>query len=150
MARPIDGIWTPTFHPPRAWKANMVWWMDHIGLLVSDLARAKNFYGACLAPLGWQFRDYGARGGVFRNASSPPFYLTPASTDTRGLHLAFRASSREQVEAFHRAALAQGATDNGPPGLRPDYGDGYFAAFVLDASGNNLEAVHLESVEREA
>ena len=128
----------------------MVWWMDHIGLLVSDLARAKNFYGACLAPLGWKFRDYGARGGVFRNASSPPFYLTPASTDTRGLHLAFRASSREQVEAFHRAALAQGATDNGPPGLRPDYGDGYFAAFVLDTKGNNLEAVHLESVEREA
>jgi len=128
----------------------MVWWMDHIGLLVSDLARAKNFYGACLGPLGWQFRDYGALGGVFRNASSPPFYLTPASTDTRGLHLAFRASSREQVEAFHRAALAQGGTDNGPPGLRPDYGDGYFAAFVVDTSGNNLEAVHLESVEREA
>jgi catechol 2,3-dioxygenase-like lactoylglutathione lyase family enzyme len=148
MALCPAGIWTPTSHPP--WKANMVWWMDHIGLLVSDLARAKNFYGACLAPLGWQFRDYGARGGVFRNASSPPFYLTPASTDTRGLHLAFRASSREQVEAFHRAALAQGATDNGPPGLRPDYGDGYFAAFVLDTSGNNLEAVHLESVEREA
>ena len=140
----------PEVHPPRAWKANMVRWMDHIGLLVSDLARAKNFYGACLAPLGWQFRDYGARGGVFRNASRPPFYLTPASTDTRGLHLAFRASSREQVEAFHRAALAQGATDNGPPGLRPDYGDGYFAAFVLDTSGNNLEAVHRESVEREA
>ena len=128
----------------------MVCLMDHIGLLVSDLARAKNFYGACLAPLGWQFRDYGARGGVFRNASSPPFYLTPASTDTRGLHLAFRASSREQVEAFHRAALAQGAPDNGPPGLRPDYGDGYFAAFVLDTNGNNLEAVHLASVEREA
>ena len=109
----------PEVHPPRAWKANMVRWMDHIGLLVSDLARAKNFYGACLAPLGWQFRDDGPRGGVFRNASSPPLYLTPASTDTRGLHLAFRVSSREPVEAFHRAALAQGATDNGPPGCDP-------------------------------
>jgi len=127
----------------------MVWWMDHIGLLVSDLARAKSFYGACLAPLGWQFRDYGARGGVFRSANSPPLYLTPASTDTHGIHLAFRASSREQVEVFHRVALAHGATDNGSPGLRPDYGDGYFAAFVLDTSGNNLEAVHLESADRE-
>ena len=127
----------------------MVWWMDHIGLLVSDLARAKSFYGACLAPLGWQFRDYGARGGVFRGANSPPLYLTPASTDTQGIHLAFRASSREQVEVFHRVALAHGATDNGSPGLRLDYGDGYFAAFVLDTSGNNLEAVHLESAGRE-
>src|SRR4029078_9696132 len=70
----IDGIWRPPFPPPRARKANMVWWMDHIGLLVSDLARAKNFYGACLAPLGWQFRDYGARGSVFRHASSPPCF----------------------------------------------------------------------------
>ena len=75
--------------------------------------------------------------------------MTPASTDTQGIHLAFRASSREQVEVFHRVALAHGATDNGSPGLRPDYGDGYFAAFVLDTSGNNLEAVHLESADRE-
>jgi hypothetical protein len=54
------------------------------------------------------------------------------------------------VVSVHRAALAQGATDSGPPGLRPDYGDGCFATFVLDTSGNNREAAHLESVEREA
>jgi hypothetical protein len=81
----------------------MVWWVDHIGLLVSDLAHAKNFYGACLAALGWQFGDYRTRGGVFRNANSPPLYLTPASTDARGLLLAFGASSR--LEPFVVASV---------------------------------------------
>jgi catechol 2,3-dioxygenase-like lactoylglutathione lyase family enzyme len=121
--------------------------MDHIGLLVSDLSAAKTFYVACLSPLGWKFRDYGDRGGVFRAEGATPFYLTPAPLDTKGAHFAFRASARTQVDAFHRAAVSQGAADNGPPGLRPDYGNGYYAAFVLDANGNNLEAVHHESIE---
>ena len=119
--------------------------MDHIGLIVSNVEGAKTFYRACLSTLGWEFRDYGDRGGVFRNSGSPPFYITPGAVDASGAHFAFRASSREQVESFHRAAIMQGATDNGAPGLRPDYAQGYYAAFVLDANRNNLEAVYYEA-----
>jgi predicted lactoylglutathione lyase len=118
--------------------------VDHFGLLVSDVTRAKTFYKICLSALNWEFRDYGARGGVFRKSGSPPFYLTPASVDASGVHVAFGASSRKQVDEFYATALLHGATGNGAPGLRPDYGEGYYAAFVLDANRNNLEAVYHE------
>lgn len=118
--------------------------MDHIGLLTVDFAAAKAFYRDCLATLGWEFRDYGEHGAAFRKPGSAVFYITPADRDATGLHLAFRAGSRGEVDAFHRVAIASGAADNGAPGLRPDYADGYYAAFVLDRAGNNLEAVYYE------
>ena len=118
--------------------------MDHIGLPVADLDAAKRFYGACLSVLGWELRDYGERGAAFRKLGTPTFYLSPAGDAGRNVHLAFRARSREEVDAFHRVALEHGATDHGAPGLRPDYAKGYYAAFVLDPAANNLEAVFHE------
>lgn len=120
--------------------------MDHIGLPVVDLAHAKAFFTACLTPLGWELRDYGERGTAFRKSGGVIFYLSPSEAPARGVHLAFAADSRSQVDAFHEAALAAGAIDHGRPGPRPHYADGYYAAFVLDGHGNNLEAVFLERV----
>lgn len=119
--------------------------MDHIGVPVIDLGAAKIFYRACLSVLGWELRDYGERGAAFRKAGSPIFYLSPAEEPGRSVHFAFRAGSREEVDAFHRVALEHGATDHGAPGLRPDYAKGYYAAFVLDPAANNLEAVFYET-----
>ncbi|WP_312319310.1 VOC family protein [Stenotrophomonas sp.] len=119
--------------------------LHHISLGVRDLARAGAFYDATLAALGYRrvFEDDEAIGyGLvddqdllclkLRDDSHPP---------GAGFHLAFAASSRAQVDAFHTAALATGGTDNGAAGLRPDYGDHYYAAFVIDPDGHRIEAV---------
>jgi catechol 2,3-dioxygenase-like lactoylglutathione lyase family enzyme len=117
---------------------------DHVILDVDDLARARGFYERALAPLGigvvMEFDDRCAFGD---KTGKPQFWLaargTPAAS---GIHVAFSAETREAVDAFHRAAVAAGCTDNGEPGLRPQYHPTYYGAFVLDPNGNNLEAVH--------
>jgi catechol 2,3-dioxygenase-like lactoylglutathione lyase family enzyme len=117
---------------------------DHVKFGVSDFAASKAFYAQALAPLGVAVvaegePSYGAElcGGdsncslcIFQTAEKPAH-----------LHLAFVARTREQVDAFYREALAAGATDNGPPGLRPKYHAHYYAAFVIGPDGHNLEAV---------
>ena len=114
---------------------------DHIGFAVRDLVRTRAFYTAALAPLGLEL-GY-ERDGVI--AFGPPkrprlwFYARPDAPT--GVHIALTADSREQVEAFHSAALAAGGTDNGAPGLRPHYRPNYYGAFVIDPDGHNLEAV---------
>ena len=115
---------------------------DHIGIAVSNLERSRAFYGDALEPLGirelLQFEDAVAFG-----RDRPMFWLTlgeQTSSPTR-THVAFIASTRLDVEAFHRAALAAGGVDNGAPGLRPHYHANYYGAFVLDPDGNNVEAV---------
>jgi catechol 2,3-dioxygenase-like lactoylglutathione lyase family enzyme len=108
--------------------------IDHIALNVEDYVRAKSFYDAVLGTLGLTARAVGSFCGY------GSFYLNQREPVARGVHLAWEADSREAVRAFHAAGLQAGGIDNGAPGLRP-YGDNYYAAFVLDPEGNNLEAV---------
>jgi catechol 2,3-dioxygenase-like lactoylglutathione lyase family enzyme len=115
--------------------------MDHISVPVSDAARTKDFYEATLAPLGW--RCSGFRGGRyvgFKKPGSPALYFYVSETVSTA-HLAFKASTAEEVAEFHRAALAAGGRDNGAPGPRPTYGENYYAGFVYDPDGHNVEAV---------
>jgi catechol 2,3-dioxygenase-like lactoylglutathione lyase family enzyme len=111
----------------------------HTTLSVSDYPRSKAFFSALLAPLGYTHTmEYGESAG-FNDGKNTDFWIrkTPKVVAT---HLAFEAANRRQVEAFYAAGLAAGAKDNGAPGYR-DYWPGYFAAFLFDADGNNLEAV---------
>jgi catechol 2,3-dioxygenase-like lactoylglutathione lyase family enzyme len=115
---------------------------DHIGITVQDLERSRAFYADALEPLGirelMQFEHAAAFG-----RERPMFWLMLGEPATAALrtHVAFIASTRLDVEAFHRAALAAGGIDNGAPGLRPHYHANYYGAFVLDPDGNNVEAV---------
>jgi catechol 2,3-dioxygenase-like lactoylglutathione lyase family enzyme len=122
--------------------------IDHIGLTVSDFERAKTFYAAALAPLGLSLlmevtpeqSGGGAHAGFGRDGN-PFFWIGTGATPATGVHVAFTANSRSEVDAFHAAALAAGARDNGGPGLRPHYHPNYYGAFAFDIQGNNIEAV---------
>ncbi|HWA36899.1 MAG TPA: VOC family protein [Burkholderiales bacterium] len=113
---------------------------DHIGVRVKDLARAARFYEALLAPLGHVAGSKGEGYAGFGPQGKPAFWI---HLDKRpaGCHIAFHAKDRAAVDAFHAAGVKAGGRDNGAPGLRLDYGPTYYAAFILDADGNNLEAV---------
>ncbi len=122
--------------------------ISHLSLGVRDLAASTALYDACLDALGYVrlystegVSGYGPTGG---DASLDLFQLGAEDGPPRipGFHLAFEAPSRAAVDVFHQTAIAAGGTDSGPPGLRPHYGDGYYAAFVLDLDGHKLEAVH--------
>ena len=121
--------------------------LDHISLGVSDLDRAAAFYDAVLAPLGYVRLFANPRGVGWgpSGAQDEAFAVLAARAEARppgvGCHVAFTAPTREAVAAFHAAGLRGGATDEGAPGLRPQYGAGYYAAFVRDLDGYRLEAV---------
>ncbi len=122
--------------------------LDHIGVHVSDLAKARAFYDAALKPLGvsalWEVtaEDSGSYAGVgYGEGQKPYFWVSEGVADTSGLHVAFAAATRAQVDAFYAAARAAGGRDNGGPGLRPHYHPAYYSAFVLDPDGHNVEAV---------
>ena len=115
--------------------------IDHAGLSVSDVARSKAFYHAALAPLGYAVLMEFEQFAGFGVAPKPDFWVGQGSPNQPRVHIAFRADSRAIVDAFHRAAVAAGGRDNGPPGLRPHYHDNYYGAFVLDPDGHNIEAV---------
>ena len=115
---------------------------DHVGITVSDLERSRAFYAAVLAPLGAQELMEGPEAVGF-GVDKPRFWIvqgTPSPAAPR-IHVAFEAASRLEVDTFHRTALEAGGIDNGAPGLRPHYHEHYFAAFVLDPDGYNVEAV---------
>jgi catechol 2,3-dioxygenase-like lactoylglutathione lyase family enzyme len=121
--------------------------IDHIGLVVRDLAASKAFYGAVFEAL-----NIPVDGSDEHNFWADELFIGSSDSDevqgelTGRHHLAFQARDRAMVDAFHRAALAHGGRDNGAPGER-SYHPGYYAAFVLDPDGNNIEAVfHGESV----
>lgn len=114
---------------------------DHIGLGVSDLEASKTFYLRALAPLGVAVVMEGSYGAGLGRKDKPSFWLHQATEKPAPLHLAFAAGDRRQVDEFHRAALAAGGMDNGPPGLRPHYHPSYYAAFVIGPDGHNVEAV---------
>ncbi len=111
----------------------------HTTLPVSDYRKSKAFYIKALEPLGYHNNmEYGESGG-FNDGRNTDFWIDKEDTVVP-THLAFEAKSKQQVEAFHKAALAAGGKDNGAPGYR-DYSPGYYAAFVHDPDGNNIEAV---------
>jgi catechol 2,3-dioxygenase-like lactoylglutathione lyase family enzyme len=111
----------------------------HTTLPVSDYVKSKAFYTRVLATLGYrQNLEYGKSAG-FNDGENTDFWIN-AEKSVVPTHLAFQAGDRKQVEAFHEAAISAGAKDNGFPGYR-DYSPGYFAAFVIDPDGNNIEAV---------
>lgn len=118
--------------------------LDHVHLRVRDVEASKRFYTGALEPLG---RAVTAEGdGWF---SVDELFVSDDGEPTAGLHFAFQAADRETVDRFHTAALGAGGRDNGPPGER-DYHPGYYAAFVLDPDGTNVEAVYHGPVERSA
>lgn len=123
--------------------------IDHTGFNVSDFARSVAFYKAALAPLGiTMLAEYGPVAGFGR--TKPELWLAGAKPDFQTeeqaktivpVHLALAARSRAEVDAFYAAAIAAGARDNGPPGIRAHYHPNYYGAFVLDPDGHNIEAV---------
>jgi len=127
--------------------------IDHTGINVSNLTASKAFYLATLSALGYEARkdmhDIVIFGSKTRSGGEDPagdFYIAIGDVLSPRSHIAFRAKSRSEVDAFHQAALAAGGRSNGAPGLRPQYHDHYYAAFVLDPDGYNVEAVcHLAS-----
>jgi catechol 2,3-dioxygenase-like lactoylglutathione lyase family enzyme len=131
--------------------------IDHLGITVSELARSTEFYLKALAPLGYGIVleipaeqtghgaaiGFGRPGGIPDDIQSgkPSFWIGEGSPASGPMHVAFVAPSRAGVDAFYQAALAAGGKDNGAPGLRPHYHVNYYAAFVFDPDGNNVEAV---------
>jgi catechol 2,3-dioxygenase-like lactoylglutathione lyase family enzyme len=115
--------------------------IDHIGLSVSDYELSKAFYRAALAPLGYTLVKEVPGAAGFGEARKPDFWIGKGAATAPRVHVALQASDRATVRAFYEAALAAGAKDNGPPGLRPEYHPDYYGAFVLDPDGHNIEAV---------
>ena len=121
--------------------------LDHIGIAISDFERSKTFYDCALAPLGIglvmavtaeQTGDHPAAG---YGSDGKPYFWFGGGKAPGHAHIAFVTDARAKVDAFYKAALAAGGTDNGAPGLRPHYHKDYYGAFVLDPDGHNIEAV---------
>lgn len=116
--------------------------LDHIGLRTTQFDALVLFYEAALAPLGYIKRFAWEGGAGFgRNAGTPALWIHASKTEPTGIHIALSGADHAAVDAFYRAAISAGATDNGKPGMRKDYHPNYYAAFVIDPDGNNLEAV---------
>ena len=116
--------------------------IDHVGLKTSDQAASRRFYEKALAPLGYSVLMEFEEGQVVgMGVGGKPDFWFSSGSPSNPIHLAFSASDRGTVDAFHAAALAAGGRDNGAPGLRPEYHPGYYGGFVLDPDGNNVEAV---------
>ncbi|MSP41697.1 MAG: VOC family protein [Deltaproteobacteria bacterium] len=124
----------------------------HIGIIVSDIERSKGFYSAALQPIGYQMiREYGvtpSRPAASAGFGEPPradLWLYQGDPGKVTAHIAFQVNRRALVDAFYQAAIAAGGKDNGKPGPRPQYSANYYAAFVWDPDGYNVEAVCREA-----
>ena len=121
--------------------------IDHTGIHVTDYPKAKVFYDAIFAAMGGGLmvevpEQYtGGMKVVGYGREQPVFWLNEAKDAGPGRHTAFAARNRAEVDAFYMAAMAAGGKDNGGPGIRADYHPNYYAAFVIDPDGNNIEAV---------
>jgi catechol 2,3-dioxygenase-like lactoylglutathione lyase family enzyme len=114
--------------------------LDHIAVSVSDLAVSRTFYTRALASLGAGVVMESNDAVGFGQAGKPHLWIGASTTAPSRVHIAFTAT-RAEVDAFYAAAMQAGGRDNGPPGLRPHYHPSYYAAFVLDPDGHNVEAV---------
>jgi len=123
--------------------------IDHIGFAVAGYARSKAFYEKALAPLGYVLvmevgadqTESGSPAAGFGMNGKPDFWIGGEGGLDKPLHVAIAAKDRAAVDAFYKAAMAAGAKDNGAPGIRAHYHPNYYAAFVLDPDGHNIEAV---------
>ena len=121
--------------------------IDHIGFSVLDYARSKAFYESALGPLGYTLvmevtaEETGQPAAGFGSGGKPDFWIGAEGKLEKPVHVAIVANARPAVDAFYRAALAAGGKDNRAPGLRAHYHPSYYAAFVLDPDGHNIEAV---------
>ena len=119
--------------------------IDHVGLSVSDYKKARKFYDAALKPLGWKVvMEYKWDGGVsagYGTQGKPFLWISTGKQTTPHIHLALGAETRPKVGAFYKAAIKAGGKANGGPGLREHYHPTYYAAFVFDPDGHNIEAV---------
>ena len=115
--------------------------LDHIGFAVTDFAKSKAFYTAVLGTLGMAIVGEGEGWAEMGRDGRHEFWFGALGTPPGPIHLAFTARTRDEVHAFHAAALAAGGRDNGRPGLRPQYHPNYYGAYVLDPDGHNIEAV---------
>jgi catechol 2,3-dioxygenase-like lactoylglutathione lyase family enzyme len=115
--------------------------IDHTGVSVADAARSKAFYRAALSPLGYEMLMDGEQFAGFGVPPKPDFWIAEGPASVPPIHVAFRADTRAQVDAFYKAAMSAGGRDNGGPGLRPHYHPNYYGAFVIDPDGHNIEAV---------
>lgn len=114
---------------------------DHVVFGVSDYAASKAFFLKALEPIGMAIVSEGPLGVELSADGASSLCLFPTRENPAHLHLAFKAENRQQVQAFHRAALEAGGKDNGGPGLRPNYSGKYYAAFVIGPDGHNIEVV---------
>ena len=115
--------------------------IDHVILNVKEMETSRTFYEKALAPLGYTVLMSYPEGAGFGDAGKPVFWVARREPANTGVHVAFQATRRALVDAFHTAAIAAGGRDNGKPGLREGYHPSYYGAFVLDPDGNNIEAV---------
>jgi catechol 2,3-dioxygenase-like lactoylglutathione lyase family enzyme len=117
--------------------------IDHAGLRVSDIAKAKEFYSKALAPIGYkmiaEYPEYKIAG--FGEPPKSDLWLSSGEGVEDTNHVAFVAKDKAAVDGFHKAGISAGGTDNGAPGYRKDYSPGYYAAFVKDPDGHNIEVV---------
>lgn len=127
--------------------------IDHVSIAVRDLASATDFYVQLLRPLGYALLERRPATSGF-GKRYPEFWLnhrpamSPAPSDS-GAHVCLRAASTAIVDGFHAAGLEAGAEDDGAPGLRPQHGEGYYAAFIRDRDGNRIEAVTFVAAKTE-
>lgn len=123
---------------------NHIIMIAHTSMPVGDYQQAKAFYTKVLSTLGYtQTMEYGEAAG-FNDGKNTDFWIGTNPKGVVPFHIAFEAKSKQEVDNFYQTALAAGATDNGAPGYRTDYWPGYYAAFVYDADGHNIEAVFFD------
>lgn len=123
--------------------------LDHVGIAVTNAERSRAFYDAALKPLGITMlmkvepgqTESGGTACGYGKDGNPFFWFGDNEKTGEGFHVAFAVESRKLVDAFYKAALAAGGADNGAPGLRPHYHESYYAAFVHDPDGHNVEVV---------
>ena len=121
----------------------------HTSLLISNYQKSKEFYSKVLAPLGYTLKmEYGESGG-YNDGRNTDFWIAKGKEGLVKSHVAFEAKNKAEVEEFYKAALKEGAKNNGAPGYRKEYWPGYYAAFVYDPDGHNVEAVFYDYDEIE-
>lgn len=116
--------------------------LEHVSVPVGDFGKAKAFYSSALKPLGYALTmDYSPDAAGFKEGEHTSFWIAKKS-NPGSTHVAFAATSKEAVQRFYDAGLQAGGKDNGKPGFRKDYGPNYYAAFLFDPDGNNIEACY--------